>query len=217
MNEAPRVQRIGLIGDVHTESVRLQGVLQHFAGMQLDRILCTGDVPDGPYGAREVESCVALLQAHDVLTIAGNHERWIQDAEMRDLPNATDRDELSAETIAFFAALPATIELQSPSGAVLLCHGIGENDMVGVQPHDHGLALDENEPLQRLLQMNRYRFVLSGHTHRAMHRTVGNLTLINAGTLLTGQTPCCSVVDLSTDSVQVYEVAENGRVRATGA
>ena len=100
------VRARGLIGDVHTERTRLDGVLRFFAEQKLQRILCTGDLPDGPNDARAVEACCEALARAGARTISGNHDRWLQDGEMRDLPGATDRDDLSEPTLDFLAALP---------------------------------------------------------------------------------------------------------------
>lgn len=211
----PSVTRVGLIGDVHTERVRLEGALRHLRALSPDRLLCTGDLPDGPLDAHEVDACCELLRAAKVLTICGNHDRWVQDGEMRDLPGATEREELAAATLAFLAALPATLELATPAGAALLCHGMGADDMAGVQPYDHGLALSENDALQTLLREKHFRYVLAGHTHRPMVRTISGVTLVNAGTLLTGQTPCCAFIDFERRHLVYFDVAENGSVRAS--
>jgi len=211
-SRAPQVTRLGLIGDVHTERVRLEGALAHLARLQPDRIACTGDLPDGPNDARAVAACCEALRQARALTVSGNHDRWLQDGEMRQLPGATDRDELDAATSSFLAGLPATLELDTPAGRVLLCHGLGADDMTGVQPYDHGPALDANEPLQRLLQQARYRYVISGHTHRPMVRAISGLTIINAGTLLREHAPCCSLVDFGARRIRFYDVAEDGSV-----
>jgi predicted phosphodiesterase len=187
-------------------------VLAHFARLDLPHVLCTGDLGDGPNDAREVDACCAALRRASVLTVAGNHDRWLQDGEMRDLQGATDRDELGADTLAYLASLPPIRELDSPAGRVLLCHGLGKDDMAGVQPFDHGLALDGNEPLQELLRQDRYRYLISGHTHRPMVRALDGLTIINAGTLLGAHTPCCAVADFGARRIQFYDVAEDGTV-----
>jgi putative phosphoesterase len=210
------VRRVGLIGDVHTESVRLRGVLAHFRAQNVDRILCTGDIPDGRYGAREVDACCALLAASSVLTVSGNHDRWLQDNEQRDLEGATERDELAATTLQFLAQLPATLSLQTPSGELLLCHGTDNDDMAGVQPFDRGVALENNGALQHLLHQGRYRYVVAGHTHRAMVRTIEGLILINPGTLLEGHTPCCAIADLERKRIEFFDVAEDGSVTQSG-
>ena len=201
-----RVRRVGLIGDVHTEHERLRHALEQLSRMQLDCILCTGDLPDGPNDAKAVEACCALLERHGVLVISGNHDRWLQDGEMRDLPGATDKDELSAEALAYLDSLPATRDFETPIGRTLLCHGMGENDMAAIQPYDHGHALEDNQALQALLRQDRYRYVISGHTHRPIVRVVGSLTVINAGTLLREQSPCWSVVDFEARHVRYFDI-----------
>lgn len=208
--EVVRVSRVGVIGDVHTERARLEHVLVRLSRMKLDRILCTGDVADGPHDARAVEACCALLAEYGVLTISGNHDRWLQDGEMRDLPGATDQDEVAPRVLEFLSALPATREFDTPLGKALLCHGMGDDDMAAVQPFDHGHALESNEALQTLLREARYGHVISGHTHRPMVRMIGSLTVINAGTLLTGQSPCWSVLDFEKRRIQFYEIGDDG-------
>jgi predicted phosphodiesterase len=210
---SPRfVARIGVIGDVHSERVRVGGVLDHFATLQLDLIACTGDLPDGPHDAREVDACAKLLREAGVVTVSGNHERWLQDDEMRDLPGATDKDELQSATLAWLAALPHSVELDTPHGLALLCHGLGDDDMAGVKPHDHGYALDSNDALQALVRGGRYRYVINGHTHWPMVRALGQLTVINAGTLLGSQNPCCAVLDFEQRCARYFAVDEHGKV-----
>ena len=57
--------------------------------------------------------------------------------------------------------------------------------------------------------------MISGHTHRAMVRVIGDLTVINAGTLLTGQIPCWSVLDFGKRLIQFYEIADDGSSSAS--
>ena len=206
----PRITRLGVIGDVHTELARLQGALAHFASLGLETIACTGDVPDGPLDARSVDACCATLIQAKVLTVSGNHDRWLQDGDMRDLPGATDPNELSTETSAYLAALPATLEFETVSGRLLLCHGLGSNDMASVQPYDHGHALESNDALQTLLSEARHRYVISGHTHRPMVRTIAGITIINAGTLLRDHNPCCAVADFEARVIQYFAIADDG-------
>ena len=205
-----RVARLGIIGDVHTERVRLDAVLRHFAKLPLDRIVCTGDVPDGPLDARAVDACCAALNASRVLMVAGNHDRWLQDGDMRELGGATDPHELSPESAAFLAEQPQLREFDTPAGRVLLCHGLGPHDMASVQPFDHGYALEANEPLQTLLSEARYRYVISGHTHRPMVRAIEGTTFINAGTLLRDHSPCCAVADFEAKRIHFFAVGEDG-------
>jgi predicted phosphodiesterase len=206
------VRTLGVIGDVHAERVRLAAVLDHFSTLGLDRIVCTGDLPDGPGSAADVDACCALLQQADVLTIAGNHDRWLLDGEMRDLPGATSIDDLAQASLAFLRALPHTAELTVPDGIALLCHGLDQDDMAEVLPFDHGRALADNAPLQALLRGRRYRYLINGHTHRAMVRAIDGLTIINPGTLLRDHGSCCAVLDFSERTVRFFSVSQDGNI-----
>ena len=136
---APEELRVaGIIGDVHTEADTLERVLDRLARFDLDHILCTGDLPDGPGESHAVERCVELLQQRDVLTICGNHDRWLEEGQMRDLPDATFAEDLSEQARTYLRELPATFEFDTPIGRLLFCHGLGHDDMAGVKPHEHG-------------------------------------------------------------------------------
>ena len=206
------IRRIGVIGDVHTEHARLAAVLERFSALPLDRIVCTGDLPDGPGSGADVDACCALLKAASVLTVCGNHDRWLLDSEHRDLPLATSTDDVVQGTLAFLRSLPQTAELAVPEGTALLCHGLGTDDMAEVLPFDHGLALEDNLPLQTLLAKGRYVCVINGHSHRAMVRTFSGVTIVNAGTLLSDHGPCCTVLDFVASTARFFDVSPDGEV-----
>jgi predicted phosphodiesterase len=208
-----QAQRIGLIGDVHTEFARLRSAVAHLRSQEVDVMLCTGDVPDGASTPADVDRCCSLLRDEGVLTVCGNHDRWLQDGEMRELPGATTLDELSSRTVDYLAALPTSVEIVTPLGLVLLCHGLGDNDMAQVQAHQRGKELDDNEALQALLKSGRYFAVLNGHTHKAGVIELEKLTLINAGTLRRDRNPCCSIIDFEAREVLFFDIADDGTVR----
>lgn len=56
----------------------------------------------------------------------------------------------------FIAALPITQEIQTTQGRLLLCHGIGEHDMVRITADDYGYALEANFELQEVVFSNHY-------------------------------------------------------------
>ena len=82
-------------------------------------------------------------------------------------------------------------------GAMLLCHGFGEDDMATVRPEDEGYALESNFALQALMESRKHRFVICGHSHQPMVRSIQPLTIINAGTLDRRDRQVCSVIDFS--------------------
>lgn len=204
------VRRVGVIGDVHTEAVRLRSAISHLRALAVDALLCTGDIPDGPGTPADLERCCELLRDGGVLTISGNHDRWLQDDEMRELSGATSREEVSAATLGYLAGLPLTVELATPIGLALLCHGLGDNDMAQVQAHERGKELEDNEALQALLLRGRYRYVINGHTHKAGVIELEGITLINAGTLRRDRSPCCSVIDFDRAEAIFFDLSEGG-------
>jgi predicted phosphodiesterase len=205
--------KIGVLGDAHAEDERVERALGHFRRVGASVILCAGDVTDG-YGS--ATRTVELLADHGVLTVRGNHERWTLANTMRELPAATDPATLSSRARSFLEACPAVLELSSPLGPLLLCHGLGPNDMARVKPDDFGVALTSNVELQKLIRGRRYRLVVNGHTHRPMVRRFDTLTIVNAGTLKRDEHPCVVVLDFARRAVDFVPFDADGRVDTSG-
>jgi predicted phosphodiesterase len=167
------IRRVGLIGDVHAEDEALAFVLTELKKLGAETLLQVGDIADGP---GDLSRSIALLREHHVLAVRGNHDRWLLGNQLRELPHAHALGAVDAASIHFLSQLPVTREFRSPRGHVLLCHGLGTNDMVGVKPDHEGYDISSNAELQRLISERRYRFVLNGHTHRPMLRTFGPLS-----------------------------------------
>jgi predicted phosphodiesterase len=200
------VRLLGMVGDVHTESARLERALAHLRAQGADHLVCTGDIPDGPEGARGVDRACRLLRDANVLTVSGNHERWMQEGEMRTLHEAVMLEELDPESLAYLRSLPPVLELVTPAGLLLLCHGLGRDDMAKVAPHDRGYALSANTALQQLIREGKYRYVINGHSHQPMVRNLDTLCILNAGTLLRNHKPCCALVDFVQHEVVFWEL-----------
>ena len=186
------IRRVGLIGDLHAEDQLLELVVKRLRQLGAETLLQVGDIADGP---GDLSRTIALLLEHQVLAVRGNHDRWLLGNQLRELPYAKQLADTAPADVAYLSALPAIRECRSPRGHVLLCHGLGSNDMVGVRPDHEGYDISSNADLQQLINDRRYRFVLNGHTHRPMLRTFGPLSIINAGTLLRDYERSFSFVD----------------------
>jgi predicted phosphodiesterase len=200
----PPLRRIGVLGDVHCENAALKTALRHFERERVEAVFAVGDLVDGPGDANET---IALLQAAKVVAVSGNHERWVLANEMRTLPDATPRAELRAASVAYLRALPRTREFETVAGLGLLCHGVGDNDFVGVRPADADEVARALPELVQLENEGRIAFVVNGHTHRPMLRRIGRITLLNVGTLLSGHRPVCSVLDFEARRMTLFDVA----------
>jgi len=197
------LRRAGIIGDIHCEVVRLKRVIAHFRSVGVDAILAVGDIADGP---GDLTQACSLLRNEGALVVAGNHDRWLLSGEMRDLPDATRLDSVTAEAREYLSGLPKTRLLESPRGSVLLCHGLGDDDMASVRPDDDCEALLANAAFVKLHKARLTRFVVNGHSHRPMLRTIDGLTILNAGTLHPQHRPVCSVADFEKGEVQVFDL-----------
>jgi predicted phosphodiesterase len=206
--------RVGLIGDVHAEDRLLEIALERLSDAGIEKILCVGDLTDGPGSIGRV---CALLTEHQVVTVSGNHDRWLLTDKMRDLPYAIWRNQLSAGAVAFLRGLDSTRELSSSRGRVCLCHGLGANDMAGVMPDDFGYGLEMNFDLQRLIADPDLAIVLNGHTHKPMVRHFAGLSIVNAGTIFHAHEPGYVVVDFDQGGVTWCSLESESVQRTLGS
>jgi putative phosphoesterase len=196
------VQKIGVLGDVHCQVTAIRAALRFFAAERVDAVVSVGDLVDGPGDANET---VRLLSKLGVLAVAGNHERWLLAGEMRDLPDATLIGTLKPESEAYLRALPRTRELATSAGRLLLCHGIGSNDFLGIRPDDSD-EVAERQPGMIEIVMQGTEFMVNGHTHRPMLRRIRSLCVINAGTLMPAHRSVCSVIDFAGGSIEFRDI-----------
>jgi len=206
------VRRVGVVGDVHTEERALVAAVDHLKATDVDVLLCVGDIVDGPNGENAVANCCTVLEREGFLTVCGNHDRWAADGTHRELAGATSHADLTPAARNFLGSLPPDVVLESVAGRVLLCHGLEGDDMAAVKPFDRGVALESNGALQAMLSPRKYDFVIHGHTHMRMVRTIDALTLINVGTLHRDHSPCFAIVDFEARVVQFYDVKADGAV-----
>jgi predicted phosphodiesterase len=206
--------KIGLFGDIHAEDERLAAALAHVKALGATLLVSVGDIADG---RGDLERTCALLEDNQVLTVRGNHDRWLLADELRQLPHAPRREELSPRTLAFLEALPATRELDTPLGRALVCHGVGDNDMKQLRPEHDGYELANNDELHALLAARTYTLVLGGHTHARMLRTFTGadrheLTVINAGTFRAWDDPCFALVDFDRGVVDFFAASDAKKI-----
>ncbi len=205
-----KLRRIGVLGDIHCEHRRLEAALQYFqstsAGV-IDLVCAVGDLVDGP---GDPNRTIELLRQYGVVTVRGNHERWLMKNEMRGLPDAQTRFDFDALSWVFLNNLPLWLKFETVAGRMLLCHGMGADDMGGVWPFDDSLSLHSNLPLWQLVNSREFAFVVNGHTHRRLVRTFGEMTIINAGTLYRKHAPCFCIADFEQSFVQYFNVEGDG-------
>lgn len=141
-----------------------------------------------------------------MLTVAGNHERWLLSGGGPPLPDATPN--ISEASRAFLSALPLTLTLESAAGPLLLCHGVGEDDMALLRSDTKGYALHGVPTLRDLMLDPAVEYMIGGHTHQRMVRSFHGLTVVNAGTLHRDDDPCFLEVDFEAMRIRVFGFSE---------
>jgi len=116
--------RILIVGDIHSNLEAFQAVIED-AGRQggFERVWCLGDVVG--YGPDPL-ACIALLNRHQHVCVAGNHDRaaigWLDISDFNPYAAAACRwtvSRLRQEDVAFLSGLPET----ALEGEFTLVHG----------------------------------------------------------------------------------------------
>jgi putative phosphoesterase len=159
--------RVAALCDVHGNLPALEAVLAEVASLEVDRIVCGGDVVAGPF-PRE---CLERLRAVDATFVRGNADR-----ESARAPEGTWEEivgRLDPASLEFLAGWPLTVSLDG----VLYCHG---------SPRDDDEILTRVSPDERFraaLEGVAERVVVGGHTHVQFERVIDGIRFVNAGSV----------------------------------
>ena len=195
------MNRIGIIGDVHAQHGRLAAALEFLLNQRVDALICTGDLPDG---VGDLDACCDLLRAAEVLTVAGNHDRWFLQDRVRHVQDAHLRENASKDTIRFIESLPKMRTLKTPAGALMLCHGVLEDDLAKIWPGSERSSSRCSAALDALLQeTDPPRFVINGHMHFRTVIDFPRTQVINGGTLK-GQYAGFSILDVGNSRIDSF-------------
>lgn len=196
-------KRIGIIGDVHAEHEHLETAINHLVAAGVDTLICTGDLVDG---RGDISTCVELLRAHQVITVRGNHDRWILQEKARHIPNAHLLQDLPDAVVAYLHELPTQVSLPTCRGQLLLCHGVGSNDLQKIWPGTERMPAERSDRLDTLIEQQDFHLMINGHVHYRTLIHFEQLTLLNAGTIRGDHHPGFSLVDLEEGVVRGFEV-----------
>jgi putative phosphoesterase len=172
------VARVAALYDVHGNLPALDAVLDE---LDADVILVGGDFVAGPWPGETLERLRGLTG--DVRFIRGNSDRELteptrQDDGPRGAALAWIRTQLSVEQLAFLGELPLTDAFEVDGlGRVLFCHATPRSD-------DELLtSISPDERWARALEGVDADVVVCGHTHLQFDRGVGDVRLVNAGSV----------------------------------
>ena len=203
--------KILLIADIHANLEALQTVLD----IPHDRAICLGDIVD--YGP-DPDRCIDLLQKKNVPTIRGNHDNAVAfkvdcqcGYKYKHLSIATREytwEILEKPQIGYLQKLPLLIKEEVDGKRLYLTHASPRSMFEYIKPETpdeeiRNMVDEAIEPVEA-------EFLVIGHSHIPMNRKLGDLTIINPGSV--GQPrdgdnrAGCAVFDTETGKIEFFRL-----------
>ncbi|GJQ50471.1 phosphoesterase [Candidatus Kuenenia stuttgartiensis] len=173
--------KILIISDIHGNEAALKAVLEETA----DMIFCLGDIVNyGPYP----KECIEKIRKLTDKIVRGNHDNAIgknMECGCSEKYKAlSDQGKIFTKTILdagekeFLANLPLTLNTEAGGVTFLLSHGSPGGDIYKYLRPEVSDSEMEDE-----LKGVRANIVLLGHTHLPVVRKVGEITVVNPGSV----------------------------------
>lgn len=169
--------RWGLISDIHSNAPALQAVLEDLDRVDVERVLCAGDVVG--YYPFPNETIDMMARAR-VISIQGNHDRAVLriDPSMMNL-HAADAVLWTASVLnegsrRFLCSMPLNTTVRSDRRAMSVYHG---------SPRDPIEYIYEEDAAGGLLRLARCSVLVLGHTHIPYAKWFPEGLIVNPGSV----------------------------------
>ncbi len=167
--------RIGVIADIHGNSLGLNAVLNDMERLDIDHILIAGDfVGYYPY----VNEVFELLQSRNITCVSGNHDCYL----LREISISEDlwfsykldyiERIISEKNTEWLSGLPTQRIFEKGGLNWILCHGSPWDVEEYIYP--------DNTDFERFAEFDT-DIVIMGHTHIPIVQRVGHVLLVNPG------------------------------------
>lgn len=175
---------IAIFSDIHSNVFALQAVIDDAKRLGVEQMLNLGDTLYGPIAPK---ATYELLRQHRILSIRGNQDRQIYEAEQPEIAaNQTLQfivDDLAEEPIRWLESLPFDHQLNDE---IYLCHGSPINDLEYLLENiaTGSPCLRSDNEIIASLNGQASGMILCGHTHipRTVHITSGQI-IVNPGSV----------------------------------
>ncbi|MCF6150588.1 MAG: metallophosphoesterase family protein [Candidatus Kuenenia sp.] len=173
--------KILIISDIHGNEAALNAVLEQ----EVDEIFCLGDIVNyGPYPGE----CIERIRKLTDKIVRGNHDNAIgRNVEcgcsekykaLSDQMKNFTKSALNSSEKEFLANLPITLNIETGGTNFLLSHGSPGGDIYKYLRPDV-----TDKELEGELDDIQANIVFIGHTHLPMVRKIGDITIINPGSV----------------------------------
>ena len=177
---------VAALYDIHGNLPALEAILDEISGLSIDQIIIGGDVILGPM-SRE---CLDRLSEITIPVhyIFGNCEvailNIINNQPLPNLPQRVLEDmqwtakQMSEKQAHQMSQWPKTLTIDLPDiGKVLFCHATPEDE------NENFTRLSSEEKLTAIFENVDADVVVCGHTHMQFDKMIGDLRVINAGSV----------------------------------
>ncbi|MFN8418262.1 MAG: metallophosphoesterase family protein [Anaerolineae bacterium] len=217
--------KLGIISDVHADLPSLIAALELLTKRGADRIICAGDLVErGPDG----EAVVQTFKSREIPSVRGNHDlavianqRWLREAFYAGDPRVTSRL-LTEEALQYLHELPPTMNLvlgdegSEEQTHLVVAHGIPSSDAVYLYTHSNRRAF--NNAINDARDIDpQVRVLILGHTHQPMIAHVGDIYVINPGSVCgvhTQGSSSCGLLTLPEFRFEVFDLVTGMRIVA---
>jgi len=200
--------KVGVISDLHANSIALEKVLEALVDREVDQILCAGDLVG--YGSQPNRT-IRLLKIAGVESIKGNHDEGILSGTPSNFnihaKRALDwnRRNLNQEYLDFLRDLPNQLEREISGCKLFMVHGSPRNPVSG---YIYSQDVDSD-----FLEFS-FEFppdiLIMGQTHSPYIRQIGETLVVNPGSV--GQPrdgdprASCAIIDMEDLSAEILRI-----------
>jgi len=200
--------KVGVISDVHSNSIALEQVLEELHDRGAETILCAGDIVG--YGSQPNRT-IRLLKITEVVSVMGNHDKGILEGTPSNFniyaKRALDwnRRNLKKEYFEYIEKLENKIQVNLDGADIYLVHGSPQNPISG---YIHSEEVD-SDFLD--FSLDSYPDILiMGQTHKPYIKRIDGTLILNPGSV--GQPrdgdprASCAIIDTETNKAEILRV-----------
>lgn len=182
--------KIGIISDIHGNSLALDAVLEGFKKNGVERVFCLGDLAMAGYDPNYTIETIKNIPNLEI--IQGNTDKMIVEFDpeiinrVKDIPHGAymahalidDVKIIKKENVEFLASLPETKELELDDIKICLCHGTPRRQNENMFPDTPVNTVEE------MVAGTNANLIFNGHTHLPCgFQLNSNKTVVNVGSV----------------------------------
>lgn len=174
--------KIGIISDIHNNSLALMAALDEFKRLKCDMLVCAGDIIG--IGPEPVDTVEILMKADNFIAVKGNHEDYIDNMDAGSMSQSEfeyhlwEHKKLSKDAKSFLSKLEYSKVIEVEGRRILITHYPNLTEL------DKAFILDfEGADLNKCFSNDNIDIVIFGHTHKSLHVLADNCHYINPGSL----------------------------------